>query len=1376
MLKEEKKEDLLETVNHQAIIDYPIITDLKCNYQKILGSSESSTVFEETWNSRTVAVKKTKDSKNIKNEIEVMMTVCPKSGNLVQLLGVVQEGPYYSLVMEYVPGGNLWELLSSEKEISWMQRYQITSDIVRGLYDLHSNEWRHGDVKSFNVLVYGNYRAKLCDYGLSRQSKTNSGELVGTVPWVDPRVFDGVTDKASDIYSFGVVCWEIAGGQFPVLRNILHLHGFPVVRKHCLLILKDIPVKFANLIEACLNPSPEQRPNADRLVKLFPVFLESKNESDKKIITGGPLLEAIEKDEIFIVPNELDGEKSALISIIWNLEKYLVILPKNPNIRSEADAEQLRKLLMDPEFQHPHVIKFFPSIDSVTSRNIIQKLTEKVSGESKDFQPKLALNEWHKNYEMFSQQEQLPEKSLVNEAKAKKRHMESMSICEFIASNRLIETIQNDEKNLLSELKISERHLDQSLAIFRQIAESVLHINSIFGAHGNLNGNNILVSSGKCILIDTDYAIKADKEGLANHFHERNRGAVSYLAPEVALADSSTKIVVNKIDTWGLAVILVQLLARIKTLEIYIFNLSASLPKNKDPLEFLCYSFRICMKRQRSALDPRVLEALSESSLGETIAVLLFESLQVDPFQRFSVVEMMLYLGYSPEQRDQLIIRNLLLAMRCNNLSMVIEFWKFLQNKNDLLMSLEGKYFFDILNALEHCQDVEIIAYTTTALIFSEKFYGLLIKKSDNGLMDCLYQLDCAAYYLECTRYSAAYPIEETMRGFLKKIQQSKIGLTVKKEISEYKNSSSLLNYRGEMGRRCREKRGLEFAIAAGNALYLSDERLIQIIVKENIIDYLRSSTKHSECFKKIITHGIKLFSGPINFLCFVLEKEPEQFKYLLPHIPNLSDREVHQLSDQKETLLKLSIKNKQPTLFILFILCGKDFKNKFNEDKTIEKCFKEVSADCKTNENNIKLIGRLIDLLCSTSSSSSSFFLKKITSTEIEENEIDILPKNYTLYKRILAKYLQDVLLSDLGNSKGNPYVLSPVSGNKDLYQASEILFIVLQALIKLEAPDERLTDKEECFNCLKWLESFTLQFPDSPFIQKINKIYQNHVSFDTDAVRRAEAESVAKELLEHINKREVEKVKTILKKVQCYSPNPVLFRNEVDQMTPQDRLVEEIFTKQAKWCNDKELKQLLKTSVGLQDYKDVYHRYKFDRIECEILYARVRRRYTKISAQRGSADEFFLYLQRMEIICPLERITRCRDYNQGFYAMMKECEFKKVKSFIDNGMKNWKEFGQNFMNSFNEHFEIKTLLSKYPLQEKEKELKEWVTQMRDCVYDVVAMSTKLYVFNDFKYYAKLIPIPQELHEMKAHLRSFTYCRPGIDIPLLGAGQIFLA
>ncbi len=64
------------------------------------------------------------------------------------------------------------------------------------------------------------------------------------------------------------------------------------------------------------------------------------------------------------------------------------------------------------------------------------------------------------------------------------------------------------------------------------------------------------------------------------------------------------------------------------------------------------------------------------------------------------------------------------------------------------------------------------------------------------------------------------------MRKFLKIIQQSKIDLTVKK-ISEYKSSSSLLNFH----RRFREKCGLEFAIAAGNAPYLSDERLIQIIV-----------------------------------------------------------------------------------------------------------------------------------------------------------------------------------------------------------------------------------------------------------------------------------------------------------------------------------------------------------------------------------------------------------------------------------------------------------------------------------------------------------------------------------------------------------------
>lgn len=931
MMKEEKKGDLPETVNHQAIINYTI-TDLKCNYNYQKKLDCFGIVFEETWNGLTVAVKKTINSKQTQNEIKVMITVCPKSEYLVKLWGLVQRGPNYSLVMEYAPGGNLLQLLISDKEINWMQRYQIASDIANGLYDLHSAGWVHCDVKSPNVLLYDNYRAKLCDFELSRQSKTDLSEptSIPTVDWMAPEVFHGAKpDEASDIFSFGVVCREIASRQPPVVR--LYLRWGRTRQKHSCPILDDMPLKFENLIDACTNPSQWQRPKADRLVKWFSSCLESKNESYEKIITDETLLEAIEKDEIITIPNELDSWKSTLISIIWNLEKYLVILKKNPNIRSEADAGQLRKILMDPEFQHPQVIKFFPLIDSVTSRNIIQKLTEKVSGESEDFQPKLALNQWHKIYKMFSQQEQLSEKSLVNEAKEKKRHMELISICDFVPGKPIIETIQSDEKNLLSELKISEQHLDQSLAIFRQIAESVLHINSIFGAHGNLNGTNILVSGGKCILIDTDCAIKTDKEGLANHFHERYSATLSYLAPEIALADSSTKIAVNKIDTWGLAVILVQLLARIKTSKINIFNLSEGFLKTRD---CLLDKFRSYTKRQKSALDRRVLDALPDSSLGNKIATLLLESLRVDPFQRFSVVEMMLYLGYSPEQRDQLIIRNLLLAMRCNNLSMVTEFWKFLQNKNDLLMSLEGKYFFDIVNALEHCQDVEIIAYTTTALVFSEKFYDLLIKKSDNEIMDCLlYQLAGAAYYLECAGYSTVYPIEDIMRQFLKTIQQSKIDLTVKK-ISEYKSSSSLLNYR----RRCREKRGLEFAIAAGNAPYLSDERLIQIIVKENIIDYLRSSTKHSECLKKIITHGIKLFSGSINFLCFVLEKEPEQFKYLLPHIPNLSE-----LSDQKETLLKLSIKNLQPTLFILFILCGGDFKKKFNEDKTIVKCFKEV-------------------------------------------------------------------------------------------------------------------------------------------------------------------------------------------------------------------------------------------------------------------------------------------------------------------------------------------------------------------------------------------------------------------------------------------------
>ncbi len=839
------------------------------------------------------------------------------------------------------------------------------------------------------------------------------------------------------------------------------------------------------------------------------------------------LLEAIEKDEISI-SQEVFGRQSSSIAIIWNAKKYLINLQKNPNIYSASDAEELRKRLMDPEFQHPHVIKFFPLVDRVMGMDIIQKLTKKMEIESKDFTPKLALHEWHRYYEMFEQQELSEKKDFVNEAKAKKYYMELPGICEFIIGKNLTEIIEKDEKNLLpEELKISAEHLDQSLALFRQIFESVLHIH-LLGAHGNLNGNNIIVSEGKCILIDIACAIKADKRGMVHNLGERHRGsAPAYLAPEIILYNYFTEVVVNKVDTWSLAVILVQLLARINTAEINIFDLSEKI--TDKPFSFMREKFERWIDKSKSSpnkferliykskspVDLKLLDALPSSDLGEKTRKLLTGSLQVNPEHRFSVVEVMLYLGYSSEHLDQLIIKNLLLAMRCNNLSMVIEFWKILQNKNndDLFKSSGGRYFFDILNALDHCTDVEIMAYTISALVLSEKFYDLLIKKNVNEILGYLWQLSCAIYCLQCTaQYSENY---SNIDQFFKKLEKS--GILESTVFSKNLSLFSLISHFKEKEWLKFEKRGLGFAITVDNDEYLSDELLKKLIFQKNIIEYLKSSRQSEKSLKRLISHGIALFSGDrAKFLCFILEKDLEQFQYLLPHISFLSPGEVYQPSDQKETLLHLSIKKIKPTLFIFFILCGcKDFREQYSNDKTINVCFNKVLNDQnnknqimdkyfseilnkrKTN-NNLKAMGRLITLLCFSTVTSPSFFSKIFLKGKIDEKNIDILPKDYTLYAEVLRKYLIDILLYELycGKDEKERYVLTSASNNKNLYEISEILFIILHALIKLEEPTDRLMDREKCLTCLKFIESFSSQFINNPFIGKISRIYQKHVN----------------------------------------------------------------------------------------------------------------------------------------------------------------------------------------------------------------------------------------------------------------------------------------
>lgn len=206
---------------------------------------------------------------------------------IVKFLGVCIQPDCVSLVMEYMSKGNLFNYMHNVDVMPWTFRYTIALDVTQGLNYLHANKILHRDLKSPNVLLNHTFNAKLCDFGLAI-TKENSmtahslhasisslqggqGNIVGTYAWLAPEQFVPHTKPTSkaDIYSYGVILWELATRDTPWKGSNFSQVESWVTKGHRPLIPEVAPVPVKELIQACWLHDPQSRPSAaDALARL----------------------------------------------------------------------------------------------------------------------------------------------------------------------------------------------------------------------------------------------------------------------------------------------------------------------------------------------------------------------------------------------------------------------------------------------------------------------------------------------------------------------------------------------------------------------------------------------------------------------------------------------------------------------------------------------------------------------------------------------------------------------------------------------------------------------------------------------------------------------------------------------------------------------------------------------------------------------------------------------------------------------------------------------------------------------------------------------------------------------------------------------------
>ncbi|XP_048140280.1 PTI1-like tyrosine-protein kinase 3 isoform X1 [Rhodamnia argentea] len=187
---------------------------------------------------KAVAVKKLDVSSEQESNIEFLTQVSVvsrlKHENFVELLGYCVEGNLRVLAYEFATMGSLHDVLHGRKGVQgaqpgptldWMQRVRIAVDAARGLEYLHEKlqpSIIHRDIRSSNVLLFEDFKAKIADFNLSNQApdmaaRLHSTRVLGTFGYHAPEyAMTGQLTQKSDVYSFGVVLLELLTGRKPV--------------------------------------------------------------------------------------------------------------------------------------------------------------------------------------------------------------------------------------------------------------------------------------------------------------------------------------------------------------------------------------------------------------------------------------------------------------------------------------------------------------------------------------------------------------------------------------------------------------------------------------------------------------------------------------------------------------------------------------------------------------------------------------------------------------------------------------------------------------------------------------------------------------------------------------------------------------------------------------------------------------------------------------------------------------------------------------------------------------------------------------------------------------------------------------------------------
>ena len=403
-----------------AFCDLPSINSNDLTIDKVLGQGGFGTVYKGTWNDRAVAIKELNDDSDgicdggsldssllsasqettskfqeFQRECWIMSTMVHP--NITQLYGV-SVVPVLRMVMQFCPGGDLFEFLhpkdkitgkqtnATYDQISWNLRYKIGLDIAKGMRYLQSIKPPiiHRDLRSLNIFLIdptesSKLRAQVADFGLSRRVAYKIKGFLGTWQWLAPEVINTEADQydqRADIYSYGIVLWEIVTSLIPfdeyyfdkrfgkkigpgesidnydinvitIKKAIINDHLRPSIPSH-------VPDRIKSIILSCWKNNPNDRPSFDFIVK------ELSDLANEEILTVDEEVNKFLERNIHksVIRDSHIFHPKPKISNIYSLKKQFSI-PENEIKPLQSQSKSSESIFSDKYFDSILMVSCF---------------------------------------------------------------------------------------------------------------------------------------------------------------------------------------------------------------------------------------------------------------------------------------------------------------------------------------------------------------------------------------------------------------------------------------------------------------------------------------------------------------------------------------------------------------------------------------------------------------------------------------------------------------------------------------------------------------------------------------------------------------------------------------------------------------------------------------------------------------------------------------------------------------------------------------------------------------------------------------------------------------------------------------------------------